>query len=198
MRSAVKIAVALALCPAAVALASCGEEDAQLLPGETAREITANLDSVRELSDEGDCIGAENAAEQVAEQIEGLQGVDSRLKRALEKGAERLNEVIAECEEASEEPAPTSVPEEGEEEEREREREEKAREKEEKAREKEEEKREKEEPSKAAPPSATGEPPSPPNGEGEGVENGQGPPPAEGETGPSGGVSPGNPVTGGE
>ena len=49
---------------AALALVSCGGEDARLLPGETAREITANLDTVQQLTDEGDCIGAENKREQ--------------------------------------------------------------------------------------------------------------------------------------
>lgn len=102
-----------------VVLAACGEEDAQLLPGETAREITANLDAVQQLADEGDCAGAEAAAEQVSAQIEAVGGVDRRLKRALEDGAERLNEVIAECEEsASEAIAPAIIPEEAEEDER--------------------------------------------------------------------------------
>lgn len=107
---------------AMLALAACGEEDAQLLPGETAREITANLDAVQQLADEGDCTGAEAAAEQVSAQIESIGGVDRRLKQALEDGAERLNEVIAECEESSSEAiAPAIIPEEDEEDERERE-----------------------------------------------------------------------------
>ena len=55
---------------AAATLSSCGEEDAKLLPGETAREITANLDTIRQLADEGDCVGAESATEQVDEQVE--------------------------------------------------------------------------------------------------------------------------------
>ena len=38
---------------------ACGGEDAKLLPGDTAREITANLDTVKQLADEGDCVGAE-------------------------------------------------------------------------------------------------------------------------------------------
>ena len=50
---------------AALTLVACGGEDAKLLPGETAREITANLDTVQQLSDEGDCVGAESAAQQV-------------------------------------------------------------------------------------------------------------------------------------
>ena len=97
---------------AVAALSACGGEDAKLLPGDTAREITANLDSVKQLTDEGDCVGAESAAAQVGEQIEALGGVDRKLKEALEKGAERLNEVVDECEEA-EEPeavAPAEIP----------------------------------------------------------------------------------------
>lgn len=178
----------LALAPAVLAtlaLVACGGEDAKLLPGETAREITANLDSVQQLSDEGDCVGAESAAEQVGEQIAALQGVDRRLKEALEDGAVRLEEVIARCEEEEAEavaPAPT----EPEEEEEEREpKEKKPKEKKEKPDEEEE---------------APTEPSLPPqaNGEGKGLENGNGPPPVEEapEETPSGGVSPGSPVEG--
>ena len=130
---------------AVAALSACGGEDAKLLPGDTAREITANLDSVKQLTDEGDCVGAESAAAQVGEQIEALGGVDRKLKEALEKGAERLNEVVDECEEA-EEPesvAPAEIPSEDEEEapdkkaEKEEEKAEKEHEKEERAEEKE-------------------------------------------------------------
>ena len=96
---------------AAVGLVACGGEDAKLLPGETAREIVANLDTVQQLSDEGDCIGAESAAAQVGEQIETLEGVDRKLKQALEDGASRLQEVIVECEEsATEAIAPATIP----------------------------------------------------------------------------------------
>jgi hypothetical protein len=86
----------------AAGLSSCGGEDAQLLPGETAREITANLDTVRALADEGDCEGAEAATEQVGVQIEALS-VDAELKQALREGASRLDEVIATCAPAIEE-----------------------------------------------------------------------------------------------
>jgi len=99
----------LALLAAATVLASCGGEDAQLLPGSTAREITANLDAVQQLADEGDCVGAESAALQVSEQIDALGGVDRRLKGALREGAERLNEVVAECEEEPEEAVDPAV-----------------------------------------------------------------------------------------
>jgi hypothetical protein len=96
---------------AAFCLAACGGEDAKLLPGETAREITANLDTVQQLSNEGDCSGAESAVQQVGEQIEALEGVDAKLKRALEGGAARLGEVIAGCEEAATEAiSPALVP----------------------------------------------------------------------------------------
>jgi polyribonucleotide nucleotidyltransferase len=95
---------------AVATLSACGSEDAKLLPGHTAREITANLDSVKELTDEGDCVGAESAATQVSAQIEALGGVDTKLKEALADGATRLNEVVAECEEA-EEPETVAPPE---------------------------------------------------------------------------------------
>jgi len=175
---------------AALALASCGGEDARLLPGETAREITANLDTVKQLTDEGDCLGAESAVQQVEEQIAALEGVDRKLKQALEDGAGRLSEVIAECEEATTEAiAPAIVPSETEDEEAEEPKEKK-----------EKEPKPKDE---SEAPEAAGTPPSLPpqaNGEGKGLENGNGPPSSEegGEVGPSGGVSPGTPAGGGD
>lgn len=173
---------------AALALVSCGGEDAQLLPGETAREITANLDTVQQLTDEGDCVGAESAAQQVGEQIEAIKGVDAKLKRALEDGAGRLNEVIAGCEESTTEAiAPAVIPTEVEDEE-----EEPPKEKEEK------EKKEKPKEEEAAPEAQTPPPSLPPqaNGEGKGLENGNGPPSGEEsvEESSSGGVSPGSPA----
>jgi hypothetical protein len=175
---------------AALALVACGGEDAKLLPGETAREITANLDSVQQLSDEGDCIGAESAAQQVGEQIEALEGVDRKLKQALEEGAGRLEEVIAGCEESSSEAiAPAEIPAELEEDE------EKA------PKEKKDEGKEAKPKDEGGAPEAT-TPSLPPQakGEGKGLENGHGPPPAEegaeeesGES-PSGGVGPGSPA----
>jgi hypothetical protein len=173
---------------ASLGLAACGGEDAKLLPGETAREITANLDTVQQLSDEGDCIGAESAAEQVGEQIAALEGVDRKLKAALEDGAARLEEVIAGCEESvTESIAPATIPTEPEEEE-------KPKEKEEKKGKPKDEEAEAETPS--LPPQA--------KGEGKGLEKGQGPPPSEEAPeeppaeSPSGGVSPGEPAGEGE
>jgi len=183
--------LALGLAAAAiVSLTACGE-DAKLLPGETAREITANLDSVKQLSDEGDCLGAESAAAQVSEQIAELGGVDHKLKLALREGAARLNEVIAECEEAGGEalaPAEIAPATEGEEE------------KPSKAEEKEKGKEAKPPPPAPQQPEGPHELPPQANGEGKGLENGNGPPPAGNEEGgtvsPSGGVSPGSPAAG--
>jgi hypothetical protein len=173
---------------AALALVACGGEDAKLLPGETAREITANLDTVQQLSDEGDCAGAESAAQQVGEQIEALEGVDPKLERALGDGAARLGEVIAGCEESSSEAiAPAIVPPEPEE----------GEEKPPKGKEKEEKPKKEEEAAPEAPPPAL---PPQAKGEGKGLENGNVTPPSEEgveegpEEGSSGGVSPGSPA----
>lgn len=184
-------ALALGLGVAVVlGLTACGGEDAKLLPGETAREIIANLDTVQQLSDEGDCVGAESAAGQVGEQIESLQGVDRKLKQALEDGAVRLEEVIAECEEATTEAiAPATIPEEEEEK--------PAKEKPDKG--KEAKPQDEENAEETTPPQL------PPQAEGEakGLENGNGPPgseeaPEEEGEAPSGGVSPGAPAGEGE
>jgi hypothetical protein len=194
-----RVPLLLALTGAAALLPlGCGGEDAKLLPGETAREITANLDTVQQLSSEGDCLGAESAAQQVDEQIEALQGVDPKLKRALEDGAQRLEEVISECDEEAETLAPPATeeettPAESEKEAKEREKEE---EKAEKDAEKEEEQRQKEEET-----AQEGNPSLPPQakGEGKGLEEGKGPPVEESGETPSedsGGVSPGSAVEG--
>lgn len=183
-------AVALLAISLLVVLSSCGEEDAKLLPGETAREITANLDTVKSLAAEGDCTGAATAAEQVGAQVEGLSGVDPELKQALEQGASKLDEVVATCippeeetlEVEPEEPEHTAAKPSKEEE--------KAQEKEEKEAEKEQKEQEKEE-EKAEP---AEEPTLPPqaNGEAKGHEKEPG---GEGES--SGGISPGSSAEGG-
>lgn len=187
-------ALALAIL-AALAVASCGGEDAQLLPGTTARDITANLDTVRRLADQGDCIGAESAAIQVSEQVEALDGIDVKLKRALEHGAARLNEVVTGCEEGEgEETTTTTVPTAAER------ASEKAAKKEEKEREKEEREGEREE-GEANREEESGEPTTPTTpAQGEGQENGSGKAPAGGEESggedSSGGVGPGTALEG--
>jgi len=184
MRQVAALSLALALGVAtAVGLASCGGgKDAELLPGATAAEISENLDTVKELASEGECVGAANAAEEVSAQVEALGGVDPELKQALERGAARLSEVVATCEEVTteafepstedtEEEAPKIPP--GQEK------------KEEKEREKEEKEAEKDLPpdTPTTPAETTpGEPPSTP------------PPSEGGGTGAPGGVSPAEPA----
>lgn len=169
---------------AAATLASCGGNDAKLLPGTTADQIETNLDRVDELVAEEDCIGAEDAVAEVAAEVEELEGVDLKLKAALQEGTGRLSEVVSNCEEdaAGEETEPSFESDVGGEEVEDEK-------KPKKDKPEKEEKEPKEEPSEA------GEGPElPPQSNGEGEEKGGGEPPAapEGEeTPPSGGVGPG-------
>ena len=95
------IAVVLAAASAA-ALASCGSgSNADLLPGTTAEQIESNLNQVEELAAEEDCIGAEDAVAEVAAEVEELEGVDLKLKTALQEGTGRLSEVVSRCQEES-------------------------------------------------------------------------------------------------
>jgi len=94
---------------AAISLAACGGgSDAKLLPGATAAEITENLSLVRQYAEEGECVGAADAAAEVNAQVEALQGVDAKLKEALQRGVAKLDEVLAECEETSTEETTTT------------------------------------------------------------------------------------------
>lgn len=180
--------LALALgATAAVVLVSCGGgEDAKLLPGNTAQEITENLDRVQQYAEEGECVGAEDAVGEVTTQVESLQGVDPKLEDALRRGAARLGEVIASCEEeeTTETVAPAEESPSTEETERippgQEKKAEKEREKEERDQEKEEEKAEKE--------GEKGEKEAPHS------ESDEKTPPEGGDTGPSGGVGPGIPA----
>jgi outer membrane biosynthesis protein TonB len=167
----------------AVGLAACGSgSDAKLLAGNTAQEITENLDAVKQLAAEHECVSAEDAAQQVATQVDGLEGIDPKLKETLEKGAVRLNEVVDRCEE-EEEPEETTELEEEEPETSESE---------------EEEPKKKQKPEKQATPPAkeskpekeTGPPAEPPEPPGHGGEA----PPGHEEGGgtPSGGIGPGS------
>src|SRR5215217_1087036 len=97
--TALLLAFALGLA-GAVGLVSCGGgKDADLLPGTTADQIESNLDQVRELAAEEDCIGAENAVATVTAEVEDLEGVDLKLKTALQEGTAKLSEVVGRCEE---------------------------------------------------------------------------------------------------
>jgi hypothetical protein len=170
---------------AALALVSCGGgEDAKLLPGNTAAEITENLDRVKQYSEEGECVGAEDAVSEVNAQVEELSGVDPKLLEALQRGAARLSEVVASCEEEEAEAVePSSEATTTEETEKVppglEKKEEKEREKEEKELEKEEEKAEKKEPPETK--TTPEEEPTTPTTEGSGP-------------GASGGVSAGEPA----
>lgn len=183
--SALLLAVVLgAAC--ALALVSCGSgNDADLLPGTTADEIEANLDAVEQLAADGDCFGAEDAVAQVTAEVEELDGVDVKLKRALEDGTARLSEVVGRCEEEDTDETEPTVETAVEPEEVEDEKEKKPK----------KEKPEKEEPAEQKEEPAEGEGPElPPQANGKGEEKGGGPPPTETEpeeTAPSGGVGPG-------
>lgn len=171
---------------AAAALVSCGGEDAKLLPGNTAREITENLDRVQQYADEGECIGAEDAVAEVSAQVDSVEGIDPKLEEVLRRGVARLSEVVGECEEtAAETVAPDEEEEtttEGTEPPGQEKKEEKEREKEEKELEKEEEKQEREEePADETTTEETPAPTEPPAGK-------------DGGTGAPGGVSPSAPV----
>ncbi len=186
VRQLVVSVLALALgVAAALALVSCGGEDAELLPGNTAAEITENLDRVKQYSEEGECVGAEDAAAEVTTQIEALEGVDPKLVEALRRGATRLDEVVATCdEETTEAVEPTGEAPSTEETEAippgQEKKEEKEREKEEKELEKEEEKAKKEPPATETTPEEAPTTPTTPS--------------EDGGTGAPGGVSPGTPV----
>jgi hypothetical protein len=183
----------------AVALASCGGgSDAKLLPGTTAKQIEANLDQVKQLVAEGECIGAEDAVAEVAAEVEELH-VAAKLQAALQEGTAKLSEVVGRCEEeAAETEAEPSRERDVEAEELEQE-ELEAEEKAEKAEEKTEKLKEKEE-EKAETPEEESLPPQS-NGKGKGHEEAPPPatpvpapePPAEA---PSGGVGPNEGVEG--
>lgn len=170
----------------AVALASCGGgSDADLLPGTTADQIESNLDQVEELAGEEDCIGAEDAVAEVTAEVEELQGVDLKLKAALQEGTAKLSEVVSRCdEEATSEETEPSIETDVEAEELEEDEKQK----------KEKPEKEDKEPSEPKEEPSEGEGPNlPPQSEGKGEEKGGGAPPTEAEPEeetPSGGVGP--------
>ena len=82
---------------AAFGLVSCGGDEEGLLPGDNAQEIVDNLNEVEQLSEAGDCAGADAAADEVQMQIDELGSqVDEQLVARLEEGATELEQVIAE------------------------------------------------------------------------------------------------------
>lgn len=187
--SAAAIVFALAA-TAALVLSACGSGGGdELLPGSTASQITANLDQVERLVGEGECIGAENSAAEIATQVQQLQGVDRKLKAALAEGAARLTEEVeVDCQQAEEEGLGEEEP--GLE----------AAEEAEAAKPKHEKPAKPPKEEKEGPGEEAEGPTLPPQANGKGEENGQGEgPPVEppAETGPpSGGVGPGVPAEG--
>ena len=175
----------------AVALASCGGgSDAKLLPQPTANQIESNLDEVRQLAADDDCIGAEDAVATVAAEVEELKNVAPKLKTALEEGTAKLSEVVGRCEEEASEEAEPSLESDVEAEaleEEELEAEEKAAKAEEKA-----EKKEQKEEQAEAPEDEEGNLPPQSEGKGKGKGHEEAPPPAPApEESESGGVGPG-------
>lgn len=178
---ALPIVLALAIA-ATLGLVACGGgSDAELLPGDTASEINSNLDQVEQLVNEGDCLGASDAAQAISLQVEELGGVDAKLKQALQEGAARLNEVVSGCEETTEEETVPSI---------------------EEAEEPEEEDKKAEKPEKEAeePEDEETEPSLPPQADGEAKgheKQEEEAPPSESDGGtPSGGLGPGVPAEG--
>jgi hypothetical protein len=167
----------------AVGLASCGGgSDGDLLPGTTADQIESNLSQVEELAAEDDCIGAEDAVATVTAEVEELEGVDLKLKTALQDGTAKLSELVSRCEEETEEETePTLESDVG------------AEVEDEKKPKKDKPEKEEKEPSEAEEETSEDEGPElPPQSNGKGEEKGGGPasePEAE-ETAPSGGVGP--------
>ena len=87
----------------------CGDDRSNLLPGDTARGIIANLETVDSLVAEGSCFEALAAAEEVRGQVEALSNdVDPVLRRNLLDGVTELQiKVQDDCVESdSDEPAP--------------------------------------------------------------------------------------------
>lgn len=83
---------------AAFGLVSCGDdENPELLPGDTAKQILDNLDRAEEALADGDCEAAEEAVDQIVGDIEDLdRPVSKELRRELKQGAILLGERIAE------------------------------------------------------------------------------------------------------
>src|SRR4029077_21024785 len=106
--------------------------------------IESNLDEVRQLAANDDCIGAEDAVATVAGEVEEMNDGAPKLKTALEEGTAKLSEVVGRCEEEASEEAEPSLESDVEAEELEEE-ELEAEEKAEKAQEKAEKKEQKEE-----------------------------------------------------
>jgi hypothetical protein len=88
----------LAALAAGLFLVACGGGGStELLPGTTADQITSNLDQVRASYEEGDCEEAEDGVAKVSTEVDELEKVDVKLKKALKQGAAKLSQVVSTC-----------------------------------------------------------------------------------------------------
>jgi hypothetical protein len=100
VRAAALILAALAV---GLLLSACGSGgNGELLPGATAAQLNTNADQVEQSFNDGDCEKAEIGVAQVSTEVDGLNQVDPRLKKALKNGALKLSEVVRSCGEAEE------------------------------------------------------------------------------------------------
>lgn len=101
-----KSALLLAAITTIALLAGCGEDRSNLVPGDAAAQIDANLVLVGQLVRDGNCFEALNAAEEVRSEVEALgSSVDSTLRRNLLDGVTQLQiKVQDNCVEADTEP----------------------------------------------------------------------------------------------
>ncbi|HEX3363426.1 MAG TPA: hypothetical protein VHS74_20685 [Solirubrobacterales bacterium] len=210
VRAASLVLAALAV---GLLLSACGGGgNGELLPGATADQITSNLDQVRESYESGDCEKAEDAVAQVSTEVDDLEKVDVKLKKALHQGALKLSQVVSTCGEAEEEAEEAKAEEEAEAEQEQIEGEEAEAEEEAFAEDQKEEEREEKAEEKAEKEAEKAEPPTggeeSPKGEAKGHEKQEEetvPPPTEefeevtppeAGGGPAGGVGPGAAVEG--
>lgn len=86
-----KSALLLAAIASIALVSGCGEDRSNLLPGDTAQQIDANLGLVEQLVRDGNCFEALNAAEEVRNEVEALgSNVDPTLRRNLLDGVTQL------------------------------------------------------------------------------------------------------------
>ncbi len=93
------LVLSLMLGAACAWLVSCGggsRDTTHLLPGASANQLAANLDTVQQYASQGDCASAAQAAAEGLAAVQALPAkVDPDLKQALEQGFDRL-QVLAE------------------------------------------------------------------------------------------------------
>jgi len=101
-----KSALLLAVITSIALLSGCGEDRSNLIPGDTAEQIDADLVLVGQLFRDGQCFEALKASEEVRSEVEALgSDVDSTLRRNLLDGVTQLQiKVQDDCVQADSEP----------------------------------------------------------------------------------------------